>query len=183
MPKKVNTDAPAQVTNAKERGQMLRHLISRTHKSAPAFAAEVDLPRSTLSALLQGDNDVEDVIPATAEKILNGLGMPDKEVADKLGLSEAARRIWKTQRPSPTGHGPAISTELLEKVRLTSPLMGEVVLPSQVVVTVDRGNTQHGVQIVRLASGELFSMKAGPSAVAAGQLIGRLLCSDFSAVL
>lgn len=183
MPKKVSTDPPEQVLTAEDRGQMLRHLISRTGKSVPTFAREAGLNRTTVSALVGGQNDVENAERRTAERILLALGMADDEVADALRLSAEARENWRTVRPAPVGGGDASADQDIQQLRLLQPLMGEVVLPPETVISVDAGNMAHGIQIVRLLSGELFSMKAGPSAEAAGAAMGRLLRADFAAVL
>ncbi len=183
MPQKVSTERPAQTTNAKERGQMLRHLISLTGKSVPVFAEEAGLNRGTMSAMLNGQNDPETARAKTAQRIALALGMTDQDIAEALGLSQEARIRWRTNRPAPVGSGTAVGPSNLEPYRLHRPMMGEVVLPVETVITVDTAITDFGVQVVKLGSGELFSMKAGAGAWAAGQVIGRLMYADFSAVL
>lgn len=183
MPKLVPTDPPSQVTTAEERGQMLRHLISRTNKSVPTFAKEAGLSRQTLSAILKGTNDANSAELKTARAILLALGLKDSEVHDLLNLSAEARLNWTTLRPPPYGSGTAPDYQQEQDVRLSAPMMGEVVLPAGAVITVDAGQLELGVQVVRLASGELFAMKAGLAAQNAGTVIGRLLRADFSAVL
>lgn len=179
MPIKRSTEAPERVTNAKERGQMLRHLISRTHKSVPTFAAEVGLPRSTMSALLNGQNDPDDALPATATAIVHGLGMSDEDVAEALALSPAGKQRWRTAR---AGLAPEWNTPERREYRLVTPMMGEVVLPTNAIIALGP-DTDFGIQVVRLPSGELFAMWAGASANAAGQVMGQLLHVDFATVL
>lgn len=175
MPKVVDTTPPSQVATAEERGQMLRHLISLTHKSAGVFAKEAGMSRSTLNALLTGRNDPALVLPKTAEAIACALGMPDSFIHDKLGLSVSARRTWSTRRPAPHGAG---HRETVRRQELRRPIMGEVVLPAGAVLIIDTEEKHSGIQILRLNTGEFFSMKAGTAAV--GESIGQLVGVEFA---
>ncbi|RJF74978.1 hypothetical protein D3875_02990 [Deinococcus cavernae] len=183
MPKRKSTEAPDNVTTAENRGQMLRHLISRTGKNLTVFQQEAQLPRSTLNALLDGTNDVIKAEKRTAQAIQLALGMYDDDVIEALGLPPEVQRNWYTARPAPFGHGDYVLDEHRHLIRLDRPLMGDVVLPAETLVTIDTTTRDYGIQLVKLVSGEFFAMKSGPAASAAGRVIGRLLSADFGAVL
>lgn len=178
MPKKLSNHRPESVKTAADRGQMLRHLISLTGKGTSTFAAEAGLPRSTLGALLDGSNDVTAAEKKTAQTLLRALGMKSEEVVAALGIPPESQSRWADPNTATVEH-----LRRLRSWRLTQPLMGEVVFPSETVIVIDEANTEYGILVTKLRTGELFAMKAGALAQSSGEVMGQLVSADFSAVL
>lgn len=161
-----------------ERGHALKDFLDRNKIKRQRFAREAQISRSSLYALLTGANDLALAETRTAQGLLLAMGIADADAHKMLNIPPEMRSRWRTVGLSPIIQDPAQEPELVT-VALTQPLSGWVALPSGIAITINRQNKAHGILVVRLEDGMLYTAQRAmvPPDV---EILGQLWGADFS---